>query len=500
MNSFRIKIALWSGLISGALLVGAGWLLWKQTARASLDQVDQELLLIGHSNLERRHGHTRYVELDKALNVFSSTNAGYILHFAGSGRSQHTSTNWPGLLAMESFAELTDYPPGVEVDPSLFDDLRGSRGSREAKSRIRLPLKIPRFETRSAEGRTWRMATMGNPTQTLILGVDIARFEDGLKRLRTVYLAVIPAGLLLVGFGAWFVAGRTLRPLNAVTASVENVTAKGLDQRIDIGAHDREFSRLISVFNEMLNRLQTSFQQATRFSADASHELKTPLAIMQGEIEQALRQAEDGSEIQRTFGRQLEEIQRLKIITRKLLLLSRADSGELVVSFERINLSEMIAATAEDADILASHLDVEAEIEPDILVDADPVLIQQVLQNLAANAANYNHDQGWIRMTLKIQGERALFRISNSGPGIAPEQRERVFDRFHRADTARNRDTDGVGLGLSLCREIVRAHDGELRLVDSSSETAVFELSLCLRRCRKKDAGDATSRSPQAAT
>jgi two-component system heavy metal sensor histidine kinase CusS len=324
------------------------------------------------------------------------------------------------------------------------------------------------------------MATMGNPTQTLILGVDIARFEDGLKRLRTVYLAVIPAGLLLVGFGAWFVAGRTLRPLNAVTASVDNVTAKGLDQRIDIGAHDREFSRLISVLNEMLNRLQTSFQQATRFSADASHELKTPLAIMQGEIEQALRQAEDGSEIQRTFGRQLEEIQRLKIITRKLLLLSRADSGELVVSFERINLSEMIAATAEDADILASHLDVEAEIEPDILVDADPVLIQQVLQNLAANAAN--------------------FRISNSGPGIAPEQRERVFDRFHRADTARNRDTDGVGLGLSLCREIVRAHDGELRLVDSSSETAVFELSLCLRRCRKKDAGDATSRSPQAAT
>ena len=228
----------------------------------------------------------------------------------------------------------------------------------------------------------------------------------------------------------------------------------------------------------MLDRLQKSFYQATRFSADASHELKTPLAIMQGEIEQALQSAEDGSAAQRIFGQQLEEIQRLKTITQKLLLLSRADSGDLKITAKTIDLSEMIAATAEDADILAPHLNVEAEIKPDILVAADPVLIQQVLQNLASNAVKHNHNNGWVRMTLKCEDKRAVFRISNSGPGIAPEDRDRVFDRFHRADSARNRSTEGSGLGLSLCREIVRAHQGELAVTESDQQTATFTLTL----------------------
>jgi two-component system heavy metal sensor histidine kinase CusS len=111
-------------------------------------------------------------------------------------------------------------------------------------------------------------------------------------------------------------------------------------------------------------------------------------------------------------------------------------------------------------------------------VSADPVLLQQVLQNLASNAVKYNHDDGWIRMTLTKENERAVFRIANSGPGIAPEDAERVFDRFHRADDTRLRNTEGVGLGLSLCREIVRAHDGELKVSDSDAESATFVLTL----------------------
>lgn len=478
MNSFRIKIALLSGLISGVLLVGASWVLWQQTYRANMEQIDRELRTIGHSNLERRHGHIRYVELDQALNILSGANAEYILHFEGFGRAEHTSPNWPPALALDSFAELTNYPPGVEVDPAIFEQVKPPKGSREGKARVSVPLKTPRFETRTVDGRSWRLATMGNPLQTLILGVDTARFEAGLERLRATYMTLIAVVLFLVGIGSWLIAGRALRPVAVLAGSMENITAQGLDQRIDIGAHDQEFGRLITVFNQMLDRLQKSFNQATRFSADASHELKTPLAIMQGEIEQALQNAEDGSDAQRIFGQQLEEIQRLKTITQKLLLLSRADSGRLKVTPKKINLSEMIAATAEDADILAPHLNVEAEIKPDIFVNADPVLIQQVLQNLASNAVKYNRDNGWVRMNLKRVDGHAVFRIANSGPGIAPEDRDRVFDRFHRADDTRNRATEGVGLGLSLCREIIRAHAGELKVSDSDHETATFVMTL----------------------
>jgi two-component system, OmpR family, heavy metal sensor histidine kinase CusS len=481
MSSFRIKIALLSGMISGVLLIGASWILWQQTYLANLEQIDRELRNVGHSNLERRHGHTRYIELDKALNFVSATNTEYILHFDGyTGRSEHTSTNWPTALALESFSDITNYPPGVVIDPTIFDQAKPPKGSREGKSRISLPLKVPHFESRTVEGRSWRLATMGNPLQTLILGVDIARFEASLHRLRSTYVILIPIVLLLVGIGSWLIAGRALRPVAALTGSMENVTAQGLDQRIDSGAHDQEFGRLITVFNEMLDRLQQSFYQATRFSADASHELKTPLAIMQGELEQALQHAEDGSEAQRIFGQQLEEIQRLKIITQKLLLLSRADAGQLVVNGERIQLSEMIAEIAEDTDILAPHLDVKAEIKPDIHVNADRVLLLQVLQNLISNAVKYNHENGWVHMRLESNEGKAVFRISNSGPGISPDDRNLVFDRFHRADDSRNKSTEGVGLGLSLCREIVRAHHGELIVADSDEKSATFTLSLAI--------------------
>lgn len=478
MNSFRIKIALLSGFISGILLIGASWILWQQTYRANIEQIDRELRNIGHSNLERRHGHMRYVELEGALNFLSGTNAEYILHFNGLGRAYHTSANWPEDLAVDSFIELTNYPPGVVVDPGIFALGKPPKGSRDGRARPSMPLKIPRFETRIINGRSWRLGTMGNPVQALVLGVDIARFEASLNRLRLTYLTLIPVVLLLVGISSWLMAGRALGAVTALAGNMEKINAQGLNRRIEIGAHDREFGRLIRVFNEMLDRLQKSFYQATRFSADASHELKTPLAIMQGEIEQALQTAEDGSEAQRIFGQQLEEIQRLKTITQKLLLLSRADSGDLRVTSRKIDLSEMIAATAEDADILAPHLNVEAEIKPDIFVNADPVLIQQVLQNLASNAVKYNHDDGWVRMTLKREDDRAVLRIANSGPGISPEDRERIFDRFHRADSTRNRRTEGTGLGLSLCREIVRAHKGELRVTDSTRDSATFELTL----------------------
>ena len=479
MNSFRIKIAFLSGLISGVLLIGANWILWQQTYQNNLDQIDRELRNIGHANLERRHGHTRFIELDRALNFLSATNAEYIMHFDGAtGRAFHTSTNWPEALAVDSFAEITNYPPGVEIDPEIFEHIKPPRGFREGKNRPSLPVKIPQFETRTVEGRSWRMAIMGNPLQTLILGVDIARFEAGLNRLRTTYYTLIPIVLLLVGIGSWLIAGRALRPVAALTGSMEKVTAKGLDQRIDSGAHDQEFGRLITVFNEMIDRLQKSFYQATRFSADASHELKTPLAIMQGELEQALQHAENGSDAQRIFGQQLEEIQRLKTITQKLLLLSRADAGQLVVNGEKIHLSEMIAEIAEDTDILAPHLDIKAEIKPGIYVNADRVLLLQVLQNLISNAVKYNHDKGWVQLRLEPNQGKAVFRISNSGPGIAPEDREHVFGRFHRADDSRKKSTEGVGLGLSLCREIVRAHKGELSVTDSDEKSATFTLTL----------------------
>ena len=160
-----------------------------------------------------------------------------------------------------------------------------------------------------------------------------------LNRMRNIFLVTLPLAVLLVGGGGWLVAGRALRPLRRIRQMAEQVTARGLDQRISVAAEDPEIAGLVQVLNGMMDRLEASFNQATRFSADASHELKTPLAIMQGELENALQAAEPGSSQQQVFSNLLGETQRIKTITRGLLLLAQADAGRLKVALEDVDMS-----------------------------------------------------------------------------------------------------------------------------------------------------------------
>jgi len=228
---------------------------------------------------------------------------------------------------------------------------------------------------------------MGNPYVTLILAADMGEFNDRMAALRNTYLAALLLVLVLVAGGAWVVARRALRPVTALTQTAERITAHGLDQRIPAMTHEQEFNRLITVFNEMMARLEKSFQQATRFSADASHELKTPLARLQVELEQAMENAPAASPQQEIFGSLLDEVCRLKAIVQKLLLLSLADAGQLKLELKPVNLTRLLENVIEDCHAQAPHLTVEKTLAPDIQVNADPDLLEQAMQNLANNAA-----------------------------------------------------------------------------------------------------------------
>jgi heavy metal sensor kinase len=291
-------------------------------------------------------------------------------------------------------------------------------------------------------------------------------------------LAALPLAALLAAAGGWLLSERALRPVRRLSETAESVTAQGLDQRLAETGEDVEFARLISVFNAMLERLESSFQQATRFSADAAHELKTPLTILQGELEQALQEAETGSPQQQVYGELLEEVQRLHTIIRKLLLLSLADAGQLKLAVLPVSLSAALQELCEDTAILGPGLTVECEVEPEVWVPADAELLAQVLQNLASNAIKYNRPGGTIRYRLRREGETAVLTVSNTGAGVPPEDLGKVFQRFYRANKARDRSVEGVGLGLSLAREIARAHGGELALLGSGEDDTTFVLSL----------------------
>jgi len=315
---------------------------------------------------------------------------------------------------------------------------------------------------------------LGNPYVTFILAADIGEFNTRMNELRNTFLTALPVVLLLAAGGAWLVARRALNPVTALTRVAENVTAHGLGQRIPAMTRDQEFNRLVTVFNQMLNRLEESFQQATRFSADASHELKTPLARLQIELEQAMESAPSGSPPQEVYSSLLEEISRLKAIVQKLLLLSLADAGRLQLQLQPVDLSAMLTNIVEDCLAQAPTLKIESQIPPGFQISADPDLLEQALQNLASNAIKYNYPGGLVQFELVTEGNQMAVRIANTGPTIPPIDRERIFERFYRADPARSGKVEGTGLGLSLAREIVRAHGGELILDASDNRLTRF--------------------------
>ena len=480
LNSFRLKIALLSGLITGLLLVAAGVFLWQLAYRIELARIDREIRNLVAPHLERVLGGDHWVRFEDALRFVAGTNAApaFILWVQDEDRVLHQSPNWPVGLVPDSFLPLTSYETAEGPQPGQPLPPPPRRGEEISKRNPPLPRKASQFYTRQDGGKTWRIGVMGNPYMTIILGTDINEFNAGMAQLRRACLLALPVALLLVGLGAWFLAARALRPVTALTRMAESVTIHGLDQRIPTMTHDQEFNRLITVVNAMLNRLETSFQQATRFSADASHELKTPLARLQAELEQALQTPAAELPPQQVYGSLLEEIHRLKSIIQKLLLLALADAGRLQLKLLPTDLSAMLANVIEDCQAQAPALTIEPVVPANIRVNADAELLEQALQNLASNALKYNREGGAVRFALTAERDRVLVRVANTGPQIPAADRELIFERFHRADPARSGNVEGVGLGLSLAREIVRAHHGDLVLESSDAQLTTFALTL----------------------
>jgi signal transduction histidine kinase len=230
----------------------------------------------------------------------------------------------------------------------------------------------------------------------------------------------------------------------------------------------------------MLERLEKSYDQAVRFSADAAHELNTPLTVLQGELEQGIVSSDDDSEDQRRYNALLEEVQHLKSITRKLLILSRADAGQLPLDLARLGFGRLIEAAVEDIDVLGPGITVNCEIASGVTIQADEELIVHTVQNLVHDACKYNQPEGWISVGLETRDEEVRMTISNGSERLRNLIPKKLFERFYRGDASRSRSDKAVGsgLGLSLSREIARAHGGDLDVQAIGEDQITFCLSL----------------------
>lgn len=386
------------------------------------------------------------------------------------------------------------YPPGngnPGGNPGAFEPGRGGRGDNFQRGSgprqgqgprsgpaEKFPVKELLFQTRTQGDRSWRVAVLASPIEILVIAADLEPFFAETRALRNTFLVIFAVAMVAIGAGGWFLAQRALKPVNALIAAAESITAQELERRLPEQGSSEEFDRLNRVFNRMLERLDRSFKQATRFSADAAHELKTPLTILQGQLNQALQEAPPGSPLQQKLGQLLEEVQRLTVIIRRLLLLSLADAGKLKVTLAPLTLDTFLESIIEDVEILAPELEVKSELSPGIVVQADAALLQQAVQNLVNNAIKYNVPDGKIHFSLFRLDGKVRFTVANTSRGIAEEDRRRVFHRFYRGDPAHSREVDGLGLGLSLAREIVRSHHGKLWLADAPEGWVLFVLEL----------------------
>ncbi len=458
-RSFRLRIALLSAVLAGSALVGFGLISWWLIYQAKLSRLDAEMEI----QLMRagRPRHSERWQSDQALlNKDLGTNT-QLLIIDTDGKVLYRSPEWANELDVTNlWTPRPQLPPPQPGQPPPN------------------PPPKPRFITQDTATDTWRVAAVTTPFTQVAIAVSLNAIAQEMAIIRNIFLISIPGVLLLVAGGAWAIAGSSLHSIRRLTKVIGNVTASGLEQRVPIGATDLEFVELIQVFNQMLSRLEDSFQQASRFSADAAHELKTPLAILQGELERTLQQAETGSPVQQSLSELLSEVRRLSGIVRKLLLLSLADAGQISLYRVEVNVSDLLIEMLEDIELLAPHLSIQTAIEQGLFVKGDSDLIVQVLQNLISNAIKYNLPKGWIRITASYQGKIILIAISNCSNEIPIKERDRLFDRFYRGDPARTRQIEGIGLGLSLAREIARAHNGDLTLDPTIPGQTDFTLTL----------------------
>lgn len=526
LHSFRLKIGLMSSVVSGLLLLGFATFATSALNRVGLDRIDRELRALADTQVRKPQPTDHWQRFDESLRSIYGADAAkqfVVLTTLSNGTPLYTSPNWPpdlpaGALPLpleptptsssEQRPPNPDNPPPPPPDepdtrrPPPSDDNRPPRpqsrpapdpaDTRPPRNRDtpaapqrqppppprRMQVRGPAFATIHGPASQWRAMSMANEEITLSLAMNLAVLHAETHRFRRALLITVPLGLLLVAAGGWLIGQMALRPVNRIARKIETLTARHLAERIPHENADAEFKRLIVLFNDMLERLDRSFQQATRFSADAAHELKTPLAILQAQTERCLQRAPDSSPEQHEYAEQLDEIQRLRAILRKLLLLAQADAGQLPLGRESIDLVTQIRSIADDARILAPDRKISVQTPGQLLLSADPELLNQAIENLVSNAVKFGNTNGSIHIELATQNNLAVLTVSNTGIPIPEADHARLFNRFYRASKSRNRAIEGSGLGLSLAREIARAHTGDLHLAQSNETMTSFVLKI----------------------
>jgi len=461
--SIRVRLTLWYGSALALILLLFAVALYLVMSRALREQVDaslNEAAAVAIRTLgEHRFGPFLIFEdlsqdfpeialLDKFFQIFGP--AGQVTIQSSNIQSREIP------LSQSAFRASLD-------GESTFESVQFKKG---------VPLRLLSVPIRQGE----------QLVNILRVGTSLQPTDRMLRRLLVGLYIASPVALLVSLLGGWFLAGRALRPVHAITQAARRIAAGDWSQRILTPHSNDEIGQLASTFNDMIGRLEVSFKQIRQFSADASHELRTPLTITKGETELALRRPRQSEDYRAVLESNLEEIDRMSRIVDELLFLSRADLGEIKLKMFPVQLDDLVREIQQQALVLGMDRHVQAvltAVEP-VLIHGDDLRLRELLLNLVDNAVKYSYEGQTVELALVVEGSHAKIMVRDHGIGIAPENHARVFDRFYRTDEARAHGAKGTGLGLAICKWIVEVHHGTIELDSTVHRGSCFTVFLPL--------------------
>ncbi|HXG93670.1 MAG TPA: ATP-binding protein [Blastocatellia bacterium] len=336
----------------------------------------------------------------------------------------------------------------------------------------------------------------------VVAGQSTKELHQAQKQLLTLLAISCPLALALAGLGGFWIAKNAFKPVERLTRAAERIGRGKLSERVEEPHTKDEIGHLAATFNEMIGKLEQAFQRERQFTAYASHELKTPLAILRGDIEVALRRDRTPEEYKQVLASNLEEIERLTRLTDDLLTLARSDAGEQVLEFEPVRLDQLAEEAHAYITPLArsSSVALEYDAPPSpIIIEGDQKRLKQLLVNLLDNAIKYTPAGGSARLALAVENSSALIQVSDTGRGITSDALPHIFERFYRRGDPRDARASGFGLGLAISKWVVDAHGGSIDVESAPGHGSRFTVRLPLlkdeggRMRDEKEASNPTS-------
>jgi len=475
LDSVRVRLTLWYSLVLAFVLlllaVFTYFLYWRSISQ----RTDAGLVELADAFVTTFHA-----ELKDETGTDAVKNAAHVAMLEHRFRYTAIALFSPTRQFLESSLELPTIGPSREQIPAnLFSSSDLESLVTEAASH--------RSALRSISGGRGGFRAFVRPLPaagqnfTLVVLQSLHPQQEMMEDIRNTFLGAIPVALILASIGGYFLARKSLAPVAAMASQARHMGAENLHDRLEVANQRDELGQLAISFNQLLERLEKSFELQRRFVADASHELRTPVAILRGETEVTLSKPDRAPEEYReTLAILRDESKRLAHIVEDLFTLTRADAGQYPLALRELYLDELASDVLHHARTLAmaKSITLSSSIDPDLPLPADESLFRRLLFNLLDNGIKYTPEGGTVSLCCKKLEQQYVVSVTDTGPGIPREIQARIFERFFRADKTRSRDTGGAGLGLSIARWIAEAHHGRLELTRSDSSGSTFTLYL----------------------